>query len=219
MKVYKKRALDSLEGNWGLAIGVTFVYGAVTGITSQFYVVGTIFIGLPLLVGMTFFFINLLKYDNPQIDNLLEGFRVNFIENAFTIFLMQLYIALWTFLFIIPGIIKSISYAMVPFIMADPNYNLTYNEAITESRNMMHGRKMDLFTLYISFIGWFILSLLTFGIGLLWLIPYVNAATSAFYLELVGEYNNSEISNPSPTSDEDEFSQKKSNKQEDEWDF
>ena len=219
MKNYKKVALDSLAGNWKLAIGVSFVYGIITGITSQIYGVGTIFIGLPLLVGMTYFFINLVRQDKIQFEDLFEGFRTNFIENVFTVLLMQVYIVLWSFLFIIPGIIKSFSYAMVPFIMADPKYTLKYDEAITESRNMMDGRKMDLFILYLSFFGWFLLSLLTFGIGLLWLIPYINAATSAFYLDITNGYSNGENQEVQQTEDEEMYTHEKSEKQNGEWDF
>jgi uncharacterized membrane protein len=219
MKNYKKVALDSLAGNWQLAVGVSFVYLIITGLSSQVYVVGTIFIGLPLLVGMTYFFINLVRQDKPQFDDLFEGIRTNLIENAFTILLMEVYLVLWSFLLIIPGIIKSFSYAMVPFIMADPNYTLKYDEAITESRNMMNGKKMDLFVLYLSFLGWFILSLLTLGIGLLWLVPYINAATSAFYLDITNGYSNGQNQEVQPTEDEEMYTHEKSEKQNGEWDF
>ena len=85
--------------------------------------------------------------------------------------LVNLYLFLWTLLFIIPGIIKSFSYAMTYFIINDhPEYSL--NQAITESRRMMDGHKMEYFILCLSFIGWFILSCITLGIGFLWLIPY-----------------------------------------------
>ena len=93
--------------------------------------------------------------------------------------LVNLYLFLWTLLFIIPGIIKSFSYAMTYFIINDhPEYSL--NQAITESRRMMDGHKMEYFILCLSFIGWFILSCITLGIGFLWLIPYFYTTSAAF---------------------------------------
>ena len=82
-------------------------------------------------------------------------------------------------MFIIPGIIKSFSYAMTYFIINDhPEYSL--NQAITESRRMMDGHKMEYFILCLSFIGWFILSCITLGIGFLWLIPYFYTTSATF---------------------------------------
>ena len=95
-------------------------------------------------------------------------------------FLRMLYTALWALLFVVPGIIKSLSYAMTPFILED-HPELTASEAINRSKKLMDGHKMDLFILNLTFIGWEILSGLTLGIGFLFLNPYRNAAYAAFY--------------------------------------
>lgn len=99
-------------------------------------------------------------------------------------FLMRLltfvYLLLWTLLLVIPGIIKSFSYAMTPYILAE-HPDMGVNDAITLSRKMMSGHKWRLFCLKLSFIGWAILSFLSFGIGFLWLNPYVENAHAAFY--------------------------------------
>ena len=100
---------------------------------------------------------------------------------------MTILTVLWGFLFIIPGIIKSLSYAMTPFILEE-NPELTASEAIHRSRMMMHGHKFDLFWLYLGFIGWIILSLLTLGIGFIWLYPYFQASVAGFYEEVKAEY-------------------------------
>lgn len=102
-------------------------------------------------------------------------------------FIMQLlhwlFVFLWSLLFIIPGIIASYSYSMTAYIMVDhPEYSAY--EAIKKSKEMMYGNKWRLFCLHFSFIGWYILSVLTWGIGLLWLNPYVEAANAAFYKEI-----------------------------------
>ena len=93
---------------------------------------------------------------------------------------------LWSLLLVIPGIVASYSYAMVPYLMAE-NPDLSPREATEHSRAMMNGNRMRLFFLHFSFIGWSILSLLTFGIGELWLRPYKQAAEAAFYRDLCAE--------------------------------
>ena len=86
-------------------------------------------------------------------------------------------------LLFIPGYIKAFSYAMTPYILKD-NPEMKNNAAIEESMRMMDGHKLELFMLDLSFIGWVILSILTCGIGLLWLIPYINMAHVNFYEDL-----------------------------------
>lgn len=94
-------------------------------------------------------------------------------------------ILLWTLLFIIPGIVASYSYAMTGYILAeDPD--LTASQAIQRSKEMMRGNRWRLFCLQLSFIGWIILCLFTFGIGNLFLNPYQTAADAAFYREISG---------------------------------
>lgn len=95
-------------------------------------------------------------------------------------FLRNLYVTLWTFLFIIPGIVARYRYAMTPFIMAE-HPEMTASEAIRASKQMMYNNKWELFCLDISFIGWSLLCALTLNIGNLWLNPYRNAAFAAFY--------------------------------------
>ncbi len=101
-------------------------------------------------------------------------------------FLIRLYVFLWMLLFIIPGIVKSLSYAMTPFIMAD-HPELSASEAITRSREMMNGHKLDLFVLNMSFFGWMILCALTMSLGNLFLNPYRNAAHAVFYRQIAGQ--------------------------------
>ena len=100
-------------------------------------------------------------------------------------FLRGLYCFLWGLLFIIPGIVKAYSYAMTPYIMTE-HPEMTANEAITASRQLMDGHKGELFLLRLSFIGWMILNIFTLGIGSLWLTPYIQATEAAFYRELTG---------------------------------
>lgn len=101
--------------------------------------------------------------------------------------LTVLYVLLWMLLLIIPGIIASFGYALTPFLMAEYP-DMGANEAITLSKKMMQGSKANLFSLYLSFIGWSLLSILTLGIGYIWLIPYIRVTEAAFYREVSQKY-------------------------------
>ena len=100
-----------------------------------------------------------------------------------TVVLVFIYTFLWSLLLIIPGIIKHYSYAMTPYILKEEP-EMKNNAAIEKSMVMMDGNKMKLFMLDLSFIGWAILCIFTFGIGFLFLQPYVAISRAAFYEDL-----------------------------------
>lgn len=77
---------------------------------------------------------------------------------------------------------------MAPFICED-HPELTENECIDKSKEMMNGHKWDLFLLDLSFIGWYLLGIVSLGIGLLWVLPYYNSARVKFYEQLVADQN------------------------------
>lgn len=98
--------------------------------------------------------------------------------------LYTLFITLWSLLFVVPGIVKSCSYAMTFYIKNDhPEYSAT--EAITESRRLMNGNKMRYFLLQLSFIGWLIVGVLCLGVGVFWVESYMQTANAIFYEELL----------------------------------
>ena len=104
-----------------------------------------------------------------------------------TLFLRDLFLWLWSLLFVIPGIIKSYSYRMVPYILAE-HPELSANEVITRSRKMMNGNKWQAFKLDLSFIGWILLGTVTLGIvQVFWTSPYMESAQAALYLKLRDE--------------------------------
>ena len=128
----------------------------------------------------------LLKQQDGEIHSVKDLFsKFDYFGQGFLqIFLRDLYILLWTLLFIIPGIIKGYAYAMTPFIMAE-NPSLTAKEAIKISQEKMQGHKWELFCLGFSFIGWEVLAILTLGIGYIFLNPYISAAYAAFYRDKI----------------------------------
>ena len=108
------------------------------------------------------------------------GFNFLWGKSIVLYFFTGLFTLLWLLCFIVPGIIKAFAYAIAPYILAD-NPTMSAFDALDESQTMMEGRKWNLFKLGFSFIGWLLLSILTFGILLIWIIPYMQAAYAAFY--------------------------------------
>ena len=85
-----------------------------------------------------------------------------------------------------PGIIKYYEYSMSYYILLE-NPQMRHQEARRASIKLMDGNKARLFCLHLSFIGWVILSAFTFGILLLWVVPYIETAQAAFYREICRE--------------------------------
>lgn len=110
-----------------------------------------------------------------QFDRFGTGFAQHFLRSLYTL--------LWSLLLIVPGIIAALSYAMTPFILEE-HPELTANEAIRRSKELMRGHKTDLFILELTFIGWSLLCILTLNLGHIALNPYKNAAYAVFYREI-----------------------------------
>lgn len=139
----------------------------------------------PFVFGLILVIEDVFAKKLPDYARIFDGFKTFF--RAFLINLLQgVFIFLWSLLFVIPGIIKTFSYAMSDHIAID-HPEKTEIECITESRKLMDGHKWQLFCLEISYIGWFLLCVLTLGILCLWVMPKFEAAKYAFYLNLIGK--------------------------------
>ena len=146
----------------------------------------SIFILFPITIGFTNACkLLLFKGDDRIPGNTFKIAFTNYWHKVWGYFLMYILVCLWMLLLIIPGIIKAFSYAMTPYILED-HPELSARDAIHLSRTMMRGHKFDLFYLYLGFLGWGILCLFTAGIGFLWLTPYMQTSTAAFYREVKG---------------------------------
>lgn len=207
----RAQARERLEGQWGTFVLMTFLFyvihvllqipgyiGSLLEILSPENVLASLsfsnisnilsLLALPLSWGLTVSLLRNHREESVDLENLFDGFRGGRYTRVFcAIFLVQLFTILWTLLLIIPGIIKAFSYALTPYIIMDEP-ELTARQAITRSCEIMQGRRWKLFCLYLNFIGWGILSILTFGIGILWLVPYMNASVAAFYEDARAEY-------------------------------
>ena len=203
---YKNEALSALRGNWANALVATIILVALAlffssndAINSYYQrIVINPFIGyslsfislfvlLPLAVGYSNSMRVLLETgDNRLTNNSFSLGFGNWLHVVWGMVLSTIYIFLWTLLLIIPGIIKSYSYALTPYILVE-HPEMSANEAIEESMRLMDGHKFDLFYLQLSFIGWAILSILSLGLGFFWLIPYQMTAQAAFYRDIKNE--------------------------------
>ncbi len=178
-------ARKSLSGRWGTAVIALIIYGLIYGAASGTGVGGLILYG-PLTLGLSMFLLNLVRGKKVIFDSLFDGFG-HFVNSLVLGLLKIIFTALWTLLFIIPGIVKSYSYSMSFYIMSD-NPQMDGSEALRESMKMMDGNKWRLFCLDLSFIGWIILSVFTLGILMLWIAPYMETAHVHFYESLKGNY-------------------------------
>jgi uncharacterized membrane protein len=178
----RAEARKSLEGKWGIGAVITLIYTAITmafGWNPYVSFSFALLVGSVLGYGMITVFLKSFRGEQPEIGNLFVGFR-NYGSVLGTMLLTALYTFLWSLLLIVPGIVKSYSYAMTPYLLHD-HPELGAEALICKSMEMMKGHKMKLFLLDLSFIGWGLLCILTLGIGLLWLSPYMYSARAAFY--------------------------------------
>lgn len=147
--------------------------------------IATVLVAGPLAVGLAHYFLRVTDRNNPQIADLFAEFK-NFGNTVVLNLLIGIFTFLWSLLFLIPGIVKGISYSMAPYIMAE-HPEIKPLDAIKMSRQMMQGHKGEYFVLQLSFIGWYLLCILTVGIGFFFLSPYISAATAEFFNEVSGK--------------------------------
>lgn len=163
------------------------IMGAILVAALVFLIIWTIikiFLLNPVEVGCHNFFKNNLTDNSVNLSEIKAAFGPNYKRSVGTIFLRDLFILLWMLLLIFPAIIKSYSYAMVPYILIDEP-ELSATEVITRSREMMNGNKWRAFVLDLSFIGWILLTLITCGIvGIFWTNPYMYSTRAALYQQL-----------------------------------
>lgn len=210
---YKNAALAALKGKWAPAVLASVVMilmmGPYMGVNlyptlasmSPEAMMGPLFLGITggsflylLLVYMPleFGYTNACRTLLVSGDDRLTGnmFKIGFshwLRFVWGYILLEIKVMLWMFVFIIPGFIKAFAYALTPFLLVDCP-ELSALQCIKLSNQMMKGHKFDLFYLYLSFIGWGLLCILTLGIGFLWLMPYMQTATAAFYQDVKEQY-------------------------------
>ncbi|MFF2885836.1 DUF975 family protein [Paenibacillus sp. NPDC057967] len=169
--------------DWGLlapflALAVGFILIAIFLLLAF-----RIFLGFPLEVGSMKFFKRSAEQD-VNLNHLGYAFNGQRYLDIVVAMLWRGFLNfLWYLLLIIPGIVKSYAYSMVPFILAN-NPNIGFKRSVELSNQMTRGHKFRIFVLDLSFLGWIFLGLLACGIGVLFVMPYINATKAELYLAL-----------------------------------
>ena len=181
----KTAAKEQIRGKIGILFLITLIIGLITSVLNVIPTIGSIASALitPVLsLSLISIYLNLIKGVTPAVNDIFSN--IGEFWSAFKVyFLVGLFTSLWSLLFVIPGIIKGISYSMAPYILAE-NPGKPALECINESKAMTEGHKMELFVLSLSFIGWALLCGVTFGIAYIWVGPYMQATMANAYNSL-----------------------------------
>lgn len=184
----KTAAKEQIKGKIGILFVVSLIIAAISGVAS--FVLNLVGLGFiaSIIVTPAFslsvirIYLNLTAGGTVEAKDAFSGF--DDFWSAFKVtWLVGIYTFLWSLLFVIPGIVKSISYSMATYILAE-NKGKSARECIAESKAMTNGHKMDLFVLSLSFIGWILLCGITFGIAYIWVGPYMSATMANAYKSL-----------------------------------
>lgn len=185
---YKLVAKERLQGSWKYMAGI---YGIIFGLIlfyGLFSHVPILGISLSVVCGSCLLFSSIrmnrkLHHDEKvQLADLLSGFS-HCVKCVGLSLWIGICVTLWSCLFVIPGIVKLYSYSMA-FYFLEENPRISIREALNRSKKLTNGRKSHLFVLQLSWLGWITLSILTFGLSLLWLMPYMGVTEYAAFADM-----------------------------------
>ncbi len=184
----KLSAKEQIKGNIGMYFVCMLIVSAISSALSFIPRVGGILAFLfsaPMTLAFARIHLNMTKGEKVELKELLESFN-DFGRSVLLNLLIVVFTILWSFLLIVPGIIKAISYSMSFYIMAD-NQDMDAFEALNESKRMMEGHKWEYFVLIISFILWWLLGAITCGLAFIYVEPYQNVTLANFYNKIKNE--------------------------------
>ncbi|WP_026825498.1 MULTISPECIES: DUF975 family protein [Exiguobacterium] len=198
---WKQHARQALKGKWWLMAGLALLFLIINGIPQWFapemdvnspepftstdltlsFVSNVLQILIaPLAIGWSWLALGVSREKGASLSTMFKPFQMRYVKHVITSFVMGVFLVLWTLLLVVPGIIKAFSYSLTPYILRDQP-ELSALESITESRRLMDGHKMEAFMLFLSFFGWFLVGLLTLGIGFFFIGPYFSTTYATFY--------------------------------------
>ena len=185
-----KEAQESLKGKLGISIAACLIAGVITIMITILggYLINedwggnllSLFVTPPIGVGLALFFLNIHSGNKLEIRTIFNPFKEVWLNSVLAYFMMIVIIIIGSILFIIPGIIASLMFSQVFYIIAEDNKIDPYN-ALVKSKKMMEGNKWKLFKIMLIIILLAIVCILTLGIGFIWLAPYQNAVYAKFY--------------------------------------
>lgn len=185
----KSASKRQIKGNIGILFLISLLTGLITGALSAIPVVGSIasmLLSAALSLALINIYMGIAEGRKPELADMFSQLK-NILPAFCTTFLVGLFTFLWSLLLVIPGIVKACAYSQAMYILAD-DPSIGPMEAIRRSKAMMDGHKMEFFMLGLSFVGWALLGVLTFGILYIWLIPYMNTTYANYHKSLKGEF-------------------------------
>ena len=185
----KANAKSQIKGKIGILFLIALIIGLISGAAGFILglipggaILASIIITPAFALSTVRVYLMLLGNKTPTVADAFSGF--DDFWSAFKVtFLVGLFTYLWSLLFIVPGIVKGISYSMSTYILAE-NKGKKALECIKESKEMTNGHKGELFVLVLSFFGWYLLGCITLGIAFIWIVPYMSATYANAYQSL-----------------------------------
>ena len=185
-----KEAQESLKGKWGISIAACLIAGVITIMITILggYLINedwggnllSLFVTPPIGVGLALFFLNIHSGNKLEIKTIFNPFKEVWLNSVLAYFMMIVIILIGFLLFFIPGVIATLMFSQVLYIIAEDNKIDPYN-ALVKSKKMMEGNKWKLFKIWLIILLLAIVCILTLGIGFIWLAPYQNAVYAKFY--------------------------------------
>ena len=185
-----KEAQESLKGKWGISIAACLIAGVITIMITILggYLINedwggnllSLFVTPPIGVGLALFFLNLHDGNKLEINTIFNPFKDVWLNSVLAYFMMIVIILIGFILLVIPGVIATLMFSQVFYIIAEDNKIDPYN-ALVKSKKMMEGNKWKLFKIMLIILLLAIVCILTLGIGFIWLAPYQNAVYAKFY--------------------------------------
>ena len=189
-KQIMKEAQESLKGKWGISIAACLIAGVITIMITILggYLINedwggnllSLFVTPPIGVGLALFFLNIHSGNKLEIKTIFNPFKDVWLNSVLAYFMMIVIILIGFLLFFIPGVIATLMFSQVLYIIAEDNKIDPYN-ALVKSKKMMEGNKWKLFKIMLIILLLAIVCILTLGIGFIWLAPYQNAVYAKFY--------------------------------------
>ena len=193
-----KEAQESLKGKWGISIAACLIAGVITIMITILggYLINedwggnllSLFVTPPIGVGLALFFLNIHSGNKLEIKTIFNPFKDVWLNSVLAYFMMIVIILIGFLLFFIPGVIATLMFSQVLYIIAEDNKIDPYN-ALVKSKKMMEGNKWKLFKIMLIILLLAIVCILTLGIGFIWLAPYQNAVYAKFYKVVKEEKN------------------------------
>ena len=183
----KSQAKVNFNAQYWTCVVAFIVYTAISGVLSGATAgIAALLLMPPLTVGYAFFSRKIYQGETGDIGEMLTTAFADYGKTLVGILWMYLFTVLWTLLFIIPGIVKAIAYSMTPYILSDPDLeDIEAKDALRVSMKMTDGYKGEIFVMALSFLGWLILSGITFGIvAVFYTGPYMSTSFAGLYEEL-----------------------------------